>query len=383
MSKMQGIIAVMDATTVSIAVTGAPGGAGVATSNTQPSSSVMLTNTSNGGAIEYKAGAGAWVKLLPSDGIELAIDLASTALLFRRARYDGGLVSAQLVISGKPVLKLSENGLPISISGSSATAPGQPAKPVLTAMAGAVSLAWTPGAAGSTATTSNIWTDINGNVTQLTTNPQTITAPAGTPYTGTVTTLNGQGAGPASVQADAVTPLAADPVPTSFSWIIKNTIFGSSAYAAQVGFHNPGRTSILFHNDTPYWGQYVLSGASNNDYNQPTGSWVDIPPNAQVLVTDPGKPYVRGKAFAITSITSDGATATVTTAAPHNLATGASVRVQDVTPAGYNGAFTSVTVTGANTFTYPLAATLAATTAPGTWAGRPLTGFTVQTKAAK
>jgi len=271
----------------------------------------------------------------------------------------------------------------IVVQAATPTAPGQPAKPVLTAMAGAVSLAWTPGAAGSTATTGNIWTDINGNVTQLTTNPQTITTPAGTPYTGTVTSLSAQGAGPASDQADAVTPLVAAPVPTSFSWIIKNTIFGSSAYAAQVGFHNPGRTSILFHNDTPYWGQYVLSGASNNDYNQPTGSWVDIPPNAQVLVTDPGKPYVRGKAFAITSITSDGATATATTAAPHNLATGASVRVQDVTPAGYNGAFTSVTVTGANTFTYPLAATLAATTASGTWAGRPLTGFTVQTKAAK
>lgn len=98
------------------------------------------------------------------------------------------------------------NNAIIAIGGSTATKPGQPAKPVLTAMAGAVSVAWTPGAAGSTATTGNIWTDINGNVTQLTTNPQTITAPAGTPYTGTVATVNAQGAGPASAQADAVTP---------------------------------------------------------------------------------------------------------------------------------------------------------------------------------
>ena len=94
------------------------------------------------------------------------------------------------------------------------TAPGQPTKPVLTAMAGAVSLAWTPGAAGSTATTGNIWTDINGNVTQLTTNPQVIGGlTAGAQYTGTVTTLNAQGPGPASLQADAVTPTAAAAVP--------------------------------------------------------------------------------------------------------------------------------------------------------------------------
>jgi len=101
----------------------------------------------------------------------------------------------------------------IVVQAATPTAPGQPAKPVLTAMAGAVSLAWTPGAAGSTATTSNIWTDINGNVTQLTTNPQVITAAAGAPYTGTVTTLNAQGAGPASAQADAVTPTASAAVP--------------------------------------------------------------------------------------------------------------------------------------------------------------------------
>lgn len=97
----------------------------------------------------------------------------------------------------------------LTISASPApTAPGQPAKPVLTALAGAVSLAWTPGAVGSTPTTGNVWTDINGNTTALTTNPQVITAPAGTPYTGTVKTQNAQGFGPASVQADEVTPTA-------------------------------------------------------------------------------------------------------------------------------------------------------------------------------
>lgn len=267
MSKVQGIIAVMDSTTVSIAVTGAPGGAGVATSNAQPSSSVMLTNTSNGGAIEYKAGAGAWVKLLPSDGIELAIDLATTSLLFRRARYDGGLVSAQLVISGKPVLKLSENGLPISISGPSATAPGQPAKPVLTAMAGAVSLAWTPGAAGSTATTGNIWTDINGNVTQLTTNPQTITAPAGAPYTGTVTTLNAQGAGPASAQADAVTPTAAPATLRTFETFDVNG--NNTNTFNRVAVSEVGRTSLIIRSPAGNTAQIALGYRDADNLNNP------------------------------------------------------------------------------------------------------------------
>lgn len=275
------------------------------------------------------------------------------------------------------------NGCVTGGGGAAATVPGQPAKPVLTAMAGAVSVAWTPGASGSTATTGNAWTDTSGNVTQLTTNPQVIGGlVVGVPYSGTVTTRNAQGAGPVSTQAEAVTPTA-QPALTTMSSLLKDVIFGSSTFAAQVGMHDASRQSILFRNETPYWGQYVLTTRTNNDSNQPTGTWVDIPPNVQVLVTDPGKPYVRGKAFAIVSITSDGTTATVTTAAPHGLTTGASVRIQDVTPAGYAGAFPNVTVTGESTFTYPLASSLGATTVPGTWAGRPLTGFTVQTKAIK
>ena len=151
--------------------------------------------------------------------VSLAIDWERYLIRTGQATYDltGGIPYAPPAAARKIVpasLVLDAAGAVLGIEGpggslipvsGSATTPGRPAKPVLTSMAGAVSLAWTPGAAGSTATTSNIWTDINGNVTQLTTNPQTITAPAGTLYTGTVTTLNAQGAGPASAQADAVT----------------------------------------------------------------------------------------------------------------------------------------------------------------------------------
>lgn len=167
-----------------LVLTGAPGTAGVA----------YLLDQALGGTNSLRSwtvGAGALAAIGPYENtqkIHLTCSAGSIAATVKEA-----------------VLTISATPAP--------TAPGQPAKPVLTAMAGAVSLAWTPGAAGSTATTGNIWTDINGNVTQLTTNPQTITAPAGTPYTGTVTTVNAQGPGPASLQADAVTPTAAAAVP--------------------------------------------------------------------------------------------------------------------------------------------------------------------------
>ncbi|MCX7283904.1 MAG: hypothetical protein NTX28_07645 [Novosphingobium sp.] len=115
------------------------------------------------------------------------------------------------------------SGVSNSVTPVFAVLPGQPAKPVLTAMAGAVSLAWTPGAANGTTITGNVWTDINGNTTALTTNPQVITAPAGTPYTGTVKTQNSAGFGPPSAQADAVTPTASAPRLAITNWKSPNS----------------------------------------------------------------------------------------------------------------------------------------------------------------
>jgi hypothetical protein len=60
--------------------------------------------------------------------------------------------------------------------------------------------------------------------------------------------------------------------------------------------------------------------------------------------------------------------ATVQTTSAHNIPTGQTpqVTIQGAVPAGYNGTFT-VTVTGANTFTYPLVANPGTATTMGTW----------------
>ena len=54
----------------------------------------------------------------------------------------------------------------------------------------------------------------------------------------------------------------------------------------------------------------------------------------------------------ITSITSSGTTATVTTRFAHNLSVGCVVRVQSCSPGGYNGNYTVATVPTSTTFTY-------------------------------
>lgn len=83
-------------------------------------------------------------------------------------------------------------------------------------------------------------------------------------------------------------------------------------------------------------------------------------------------------AQAITSITRSSSTATVTTTAPHGLATGDVVVVSGATETEYNGDF-SITVTGASTFTYAVSGT-PATPATGTpvfaTSGLSITGIT-------
>ena len=56
----------------------------------------------------------------------------------------------------------------------------------------------------------------------------------------------------------------------------------------------------------------------------------------------------------ITSVTSSGFTATVTTSAAHNFATGVELDITGATPTAYNATQVSITKTGANTFTYTI-----------------------------
>lgn len=160
-----------------------------------------------------------------------------------------------------------------------ATVPGQPAKPVLTAIAGAVSLAWTAGEAGSTPNTISVWTDIYGSVTQLNTNPQVIAAPVGTPYTGTVTTFNAQGAGPASQQADAVVPAAAPvsdiaPMFAASPTISAATIGAPVIYASGTvtGSPSPNITTELMVWGRPKPVSTVLSEVQRSTIDQSTGN---------------------------------------------------------------------------------------------------------------
>ena len=71
-----------------------------------------------------------------------------------------------------------------------------------------------------------------------------------------------------------------------------------------------------------------------------------------------------GSGASVTSITRSGSTATVTTGAAHGLSTGHRVQIVGATEVEYNGIF-AVNVTGATTFTYSVAGTVA-TPATGT-----------------
>jgi hypothetical protein len=67
-----------------------------------------------------------------------------------------------------------------------------------------------------------------------------------------------------------------------------------------------------------------------------------------------GDMYQEDDIYGISSITSVSTTATVTTSASHNLFTGNSITISGAVQTEYNGTYT-ITVTGANTFTYTFA----------------------------
>ena len=74
--------------------------------------------------------------------------------------------------------------------------------------------------------------------------------------------------------------------------------------------------------------------------------------------------YTDGTGLTIASITRVGTLATLTTTAPHGLATGQTVTVAGATPSQYNVTAATITVTGATTFTYVMASDPGASASP-------------------
>ena len=96
------------------------------------------------------------------------------------------------------------------------------------------------------------------------------------------------------------------------------------------------------------------------------GGRCDVSDNGfQIMVVDGTYGYIYSLANiqTISTITRVGTTATLTTANPHGLSTGMQVTVTGALPADYNGTYT-ITVTGANTYTYVMAADPGASAAP-------------------
>lgn len=111
MAKTISISAEVDTTAVNVAVTAAPGSAGIAVAYAMPSSSVTLTNTSGGADVQYQVGGGAWKTLERNSGITLQANLSTEAIKLRRAVWEGGACSAELAIDSVPYIRAGNTAL--------------------------------------------------------------------------------------------------------------------------------------------------------------------------------------------------------------------------------------------------------------------------------
>ena len=112
-------------------------------------------------------------------------------------------------------------------------------------------------------------------------NPQVITAAAGTPYTGTVTSMNAQGPGPASAQADAVTPTAAPATLRTFETF---DVAGNNTNTFnRVAVAETGRTSLIIRSPASNTAQIALGYRDADNLNNPNPDF-----SAPVLI-NPGE----------------------------------------------------------------------------------------------
>ena len=136
-------------------------------------------------------------------------------------------------------------------------------------------------------------------------------------------------------------------------------------------FTNPTFTTLTVSGVSTFNG--TANFLSTDDIKIPVGSTAQRPTSPTVGMIRfnsdtnqyEGNKIVTGQG--ITSITFVSSTATLTTNSPHGLSTNDYVTVTGASPAQYNGTY-SITVTGANTFTYVMASTPATNaTAVGTY----------------
>lgn len=136
---------------------------------------------------------------------------------------------------------------------------------------------------------------------------------------------------------------------TNATWSTAGTVTITSA---SHGLTTGQTVYISGMNPSAYNGVYVATVTSTSQFTYSR-------------LTDPGA-FVAGGAVAVAAPASrtlasatwssaNGGTASITTSAAHGLATGQIVNIDSVSPPGFNGAY-AVTVTGATTFTYALAA---------------------------
>lgn len=159
--------------------------------------------------------------------------------------------------------------------------------------------------------------------------------------------------------------VATTPTNNTFTYVANGNLTGTvtlsggasaTLYVRSPGFieHRPFDGGVQFSNETPYHG-YQTIRQTRRYFRYQSGKGIQFSTGSIM------KPAVY-----LENLTSSGTTVTATTRYPHGLLPGAVIRVQNASPAAYNGTFTVVTAATPTTLTY---------TALSTPASSPATGF--------
>jgi len=232
-----------------------------------------------------------------------------------------------------------------------------------------------PATAGSGLTV-NTTVDASGRVIAVTVN-----AAGSNYYVGDIVTISG-GGGNARVKVTAIVPSATGSLIGSVNGIQVNAAgtgySGASAVATTINFtggclfvrpwgsaiHRPFDGGVYFTAGLPYVGNQLIR-QTRRYFRYQSGKGIQFSTGSNMTAP-----------FIIDSLTASGTTVTVTTKFPHNMFTGATIRVSGADQSPYNGTFT-ITFLTATTFSYTAlsappvspATGLGITVQPFTWFG--------------